>query len=190
MLRRPYFGKTGGVQIGIIGGGRVGSALAESWRERGHDVIVSTRDTVAEAAAHGDAVVLSVPAREAPEALAAAAPLDGKILLDATNNVGGGPAGLELAALAPDARYVKALNTVFATFMHSTPPAEPAACVYCGDDAEAKAAVAGLIEELGFEPVDAGGAQVTPLVEAFAKLVIGIAYRQGRGPFVYRFQPR
>ncbi|HLG07317.1 MAG TPA: FAD-linked oxidase C-terminal domain-containing protein [Gaiellaceae bacterium] len=57
------------------------------------------------------------------------------------------------------------------------------------DDA-AKATVAQLISDAGFEPVDAGGSDATPLLEAFAKLVIGIAYRQGRGPFVYRFQSR
>jgi predicted dinucleotide-binding enzyme len=49
--------------------------------------------------------------------------------------------------------------------------------------------VAALIADGGFEPLDAGGSEVVPLVEAFAHLVIGIAYRQGRGPFVYRFQP-
>lgn len=176
------------MKIGVIGGGRVGSALAETWRERGHEVRVSTRDTVAETAATGDVVVLALPASAAPEALAAAGPLDGKILLDATNNLSGGPSGLEIAALAPGARYVKAFNTVFATFMHDTPPSPPASLVYSGDDANAKLTVAQLIADAGFEPVDAGGADTTPLVEAFAKLVIGIAYRQGRGPFVYRFE--
>jgi predicted dinucleotide-binding enzyme len=176
------------MRIGIIGGGRVGSALAASWREKGHDVTVSTRETVAATAAAGDVVVLAVPAREAADALPPAL-LERKILVDATNNVGGGPAGLEIAALAPGARYVKAFNTVFATFMHKTPPEERATLVYCGDDADAKATVADLIGDLGFEPVDAGAAAVTPLVEAFAKLVIHIAYRQGRGPFTYRFDP-
>ena len=83
---------------------------------------------------------------------------------------------------------MKAFNTVFSTFMHDTPPSQPAALVYSGDDAGAKTTVAQLIADAGFEPVDAGGADATPLVEAFAKLVIGIAYRQGRGPFVYRFE--
>jgi predicted dinucleotide-binding enzyme len=133
--------------------------------------------------------VLSVPASAAAEVLAAAGDLPEAVLVDATNNLSGGPDGSEIAALASGARVVKAFNTVFATFMHETPPARPASLVYCGDDAEAKALVARLIEDAGFEPVDAGGTDVTPLVEAFAQLVIGIAYRQGRGPFVYRFEP-
>jgi predicted dinucleotide-binding enzyme len=176
------------MKIGVIGGGRVGSALAETWRDRGHDVAVSTRDTVAETAAGADVVVLALPAGAAPDALAAAGSLAGRVLLDATNNLSGGPSGLEIAALAPGARYVKAFNTVFSTFMHDTPPARPATHLYCGDDEEAKATVARLIEDAGFEPVDLGGAEQTPLLEALARIVIGLAYRQGRGPFVYRFE--
>jgi hypothetical protein len=178
------------MRIGVIGSGRVGSALAATWTAREHDVAVSTRDTVAQTAAGAEVVVLALPAAAAPEALAQAGPLDGIVLLDATNNLSGGPAGLEIAALAPGARYVKAFNTVFATFMHDTPPSTPASLVYCGDDAAAKAVVASLIEDAGFEPVDAGGADQTPLVEALAHLVIGLAYRQGRGAFVYRFEDR
>jgi len=176
------------MRIGVIGGGRVGSALAATWQEHGHDVAVSTRTTVAETAAASEVVVLATPASAAADVLAQAGSLEGKVLLDATNNLSGGPAGLEIAALAPGASYVKAFNTVFATFMHATPPDPPASHVYCGDDATAKATVAQLIEDAGFEPIDVGGADQTPLLEAFARVVIGLAYRQGRGPFVYRFQ--
>lgn len=176
------------MRIGVIGGGKVGSALAETWREKGHEVAVSRRDTVAETAASGDVVVLALPASAAPGALAAAGSLDERVLLDATNNLSGGPSGLEIAALAPGARYVKAFNTVFSTFMHDTPPATPASHLYCGDDEKAKATVASLIEDAGFEPIDLGGIDQTPLLEALARIVIGLAYRQGRGPFVYRFE--
>ena len=175
------------MRVGVVGGGRVGSALAETWREKGHDVAVSTRDTVAETAAGSDVVVLALPASAAPDALAAAGSLDGKVLLDATNNLSGGPSGLEIAALASGARYVKAFNTVFATFMHDTRPATPASHLYCGDDETAKATVASLIEDAGFEPIDLGGIDQTPLLEALARIVIGLAYRQGYGPLLYRF---
>lgn len=176
------------MKVGVIGGGRVGSALAATWSEHGHDVVVSTRDAVAKTALGSDVVVLAVPASAARDALAMARLADGQIVVDATNNLSGGPSGTEIAACAPSARFVKAFNTVFSTFMHDMPPDPPAALVYSGDDADAKLTVAQLISDAGFEPVDAGGADATPLVEAFAKLVIGIAYRQGRGPFVYRFQ--
>jgi predicted dinucleotide-binding enzyme len=177
------------MRIGVLGGGRVGSALAATWREAGHDVAVSSRSTVGETAGAADVLVLAVPATTAAEVLEAAGPLDGKVLLDATNNLSGGSDGADIAALAPRARYVKAFNTVFATFMHDTPPERPASLVYCGDDPEAKEIVAQLIRDARFEAVDAGGSERTPVVEAFANLVIGLAYAQGRGPFVYRFEP-
>lgn len=178
------------MRIGVVGSGRVGGALAATWRAKGHDVAVSTRDTVQETVRGADVVVLAVPAAAAESALAAAGDLGDAVLVDATNNLSGGPAGLEIAGFAPASPYVKAFNTVFSTFMHDTPPASPASLVYCGDDAGAKATVASLVTDLGFEPVDAGGKEATPLVEAFAQLVIGIAYTQGRGPFVYRFGER
>src|SRR5262245_41808981 len=102
---------TGGVKIGVIGGGRVGGALAATWTTRGHEVVVSTRDTVAETA--GDVVVIALPARAVADALLSAGSLAGKVVVDATNNLSGGPSGLEIAALLPGARYVKAFNTVF-----------------------------------------------------------------------------
>jgi hypothetical protein len=176
------------MRLAILGGGRVGGALAATWAEAGHEVAVSTRETVAETAAAGDVVVLAVPAAAAPDVLAAAGPLAGTILVDATNNLGGGPDGAAIAALVPEARVVKAFNTVFATFLHDTPPERPASLVLSGDDAGAKEVVSGLARDAGFEPVDAGGADRTADVEALARLVIGIAYRQGRGPFVYRFE--
>ena len=152
--------------------------------------MVSTRDTVAETARAADVVVLAVPASAVADALEHAGTLAGKVVVDATNNLSGGPAGLVIAGLVPDARYVKSFNTVFATFMHDTPPGEPPpSLAYCGDDADAKEIVAGLIGDLGFEPVDVGGSEATPLVESLAALVIGLAYGRGRGPFVYRFQP-
>jgi 8-hydroxy-5-deazaflavin:NADPH oxidoreductase len=177
------------MRIAVLGAGHVGSALAESWREKGHDVSISTRETVAETAATADVVVLAVPATAARDVLGKAGSLDGKILVDATNNLSGGPPGLAIAELVPGAQYVKAFNAVFATFMHDTPTSPPASLVFSGHVPEAKATVAELIRDVGLEPVDAGGAEVTPLVEAFAHLIIGIAYGQGRGPFAYRFQP-
>lgn len=173
----------------MIGGGRVGSALAASWRETGHDVTVSTRETVLDTAASADVVVLALPAAAVSEAIANPDLLDGKIVVDATNNVSGGPSGLEIAALMPEARYVKSFNTVFSTFMHDTPPGPGAACLYCGDDPSAKDIVAKLIEEIGLEPVDVGGSEATPWIEGYFRVILALGYGQGRGPFVYRFEP-
>ena len=175
------------MNIGILGGGRVGSALAQSWRDAGHDVAISTRETVAETIADADVLLLAVPCTAAAGVLAAAGNLDGKVLIDATNNLSGGPTGAEIASMAPGALVVKAFNTVFAQFF-ADPPATPPTLVFAGDDQTAKGTVAGLIRDAGFDPVDAGDHVQAADLEAFARLVIGIAYRQGKWPFVYRFE--
>ena len=179
------------MRVGILGGGNVGSGLADFWARAGHDVRVSTRDTLRETAEQGDVVVLAVPAAAIGEVLDAAGPaLDGKVLVDATNDLRPEPGGgaLEVARRLPAARVVKAFNTAFAGLYDAVRRAEtPPALVFCGDDEEAKAAAAELIRDAGYEPVDAGPLDRAPDVEAFARLVIRLAYDQGRGRFFYRF---
>jgi predicted dinucleotide-binding enzyme len=178
------------MKIGVLGGGRVGDGLARLWQRAGHDVRVSTRATVAETAAFGEVVVLAVPATAVAEALASAGPLAGKVLVDATNSLTpDGATNADVVRLAPGARVFKAFNTLFAPLYDRIPEAErPPSLVFCGDDSEAKSTVSQLIRDAGVEPVDAGGLDAAPNIEAFARLVIGIAYGQGRGPFFYRFE--
>jgi 8-hydroxy-5-deazaflavin:NADPH oxidoreductase len=62
----------------------------------------------------------------------------------------------------PGARLVKAFNTIFWEHLArqsrpEVPMAERRAIPLAGDDADAKAVVARLIEEIGFAPVDTGG---------------------------------
>jgi predicted dinucleotide-binding enzyme len=179
------------VRVGILGGGNVGSGLADFWTRAGHDVRVSTRDTLRETAAHGDVVVVAVPAAAVVEVLDSARPaLEGRVLVDATNDLRPEPGGgaLEVARGLPAARVVKAFNTVFAGLYDAVERAEtPPSLVFCGGDEEAKAAVAELIRDAGYEPVDAGPLDRAPDVEAFARLLIRLAYDEGRGRFFYRF---
>ncbi|MBN8509431.1 MAG: NADPH-dependent F420 reductase [Burkholderiales bacterium] len=95
--------------------------------------------------------------------------LAGKVLVDCTNPVGPGlthglqsrsSGSAEVQALAPRARVVKAF-TIYG-FENLDDNRFPAADVkpmmlYCGDDAAAKQQVAGLIGQLGWQPLDAGG---------------------------------
>jgi predicted dinucleotide-binding enzyme len=178
------------MKIGVIGGGRVGGGLARQWERAGHDVRVATRSDVADTAAFGDVVVLAVPAGEVAAAVTAAGPLDGKVLVDATNDLAAvGPGTDGIAALAPGAEVVKAFNTVFAALYEEVAAADrPPSLVLCGDGDAAKATVAALARDAGFDPIDVGGLAEARELDAFARLVIGLAYRQGRGPFVYRFE--
>jgi predicted dinucleotide-binding enzyme len=178
------------MRIGVIGSGRVGGGLARIWERAGHDVRVATRADVAETAAFGEVVVLAVPAGEVRDALGAAGRLEGRVLLDATNDLSGRGSGTEgVAELAPGARVVKGFNTVFAALYDDVLTVDrPPSLVLCGDDAAAKEAVSTLARDAGYEPVDVGGLSEAGLLDALARLVTGLAYRQGRGPFVYRFE--
>ncbi|SNS96207.1 hypothetical protein SAMN06893096_111123 [Geodermatophilus pulveris] len=126
--------------------------------------------TPAEAAAGSDLVVVTIPLgayRDVP-----AAELAGAVVADTTNHYpdrDGRIAGLDdgtttsselLARHLPGARLVKAFNTIWSEHLatHGQPAGSPGrrALPVAGDDAAAKAVVAGLIDEVGFDVVDAG----------------------------------
>ena len=126
--------------------------------------------TAAEAAKAGDIVVVTVPLknyRQVP-----IAPLAGKIVID-TNNYypqrDGHIPELDdestttselLQAHLPTSKVVKAFNHIYAAAL--TTDGQPAgsknrrALVVAGDDVSAKAAVARLLDDFGFDAVDAG----------------------------------
>jgi predicted dinucleotide-binding enzyme len=130
----------------------------------------ATASTPAGAAAAGEVVVVAIPFFRYTEL--PAAELAGKIVVDATNYYGGrdggspeiesGAAGSsELVARAlPDATVVKAFNTIHYRQLSGdgVPSGTPGrrAIPIAGDDAAAKATVAALMDEIGFDAYDAG----------------------------------
>ena len=118
--------------------------------------------------------------------------LAGKVLIDATNPLLPNLSGLEcgtttsgaeqVAGWARGAKVVKAFNTVGFNIM-ANPAFGPERPVmfYCGDDAAAKQTVGPLVEQLGFEAIDAGPLSQARLLEPFALLWISLAYAQGQG---------
>ena len=99
----------------------------------------------------------------------------------------------ELAKKLPGVRVVSAFSTVpsevlFAVFEARSGDRRPS-LVYCGDDEEAKRAVATLIRDVGFDPVDAGALEVARYTEPFTLLVAQLAYEGDDGPaLAYRFE--
>ena len=87
-----------------------------------------------------------------------------------------------LQELLPDAKVVKAFNTLRSTHMSNAEFAQGRAISFvCGDDEDARRLVAGIAEDLGFEPVDAGPLSIAFEVEQAAALWIGISARDGFG---------
>ncbi len=194
------------MNIGMIGSGNVGKALGEAWLAHDHDVLFSySRDlaklrayaaslgpracagTPAEAVTFGDALVFAPPWSAVDDALRAAGPMKGKILIDCTNPLTADLSGLavghttsaaeEIARRSPGVRVVKAFNTTGADNMRNPLfPAGRAAMLICGDDRAAKSITGVLAREIGFEVVDAGPLRVARMLEPMAMLWVHLAY--------------
>jgi len=150
--------------------------------------------TIPEAVKDAPVVVLTTSWEGTQDALKSAGNLSGKILIDATNPlfqdlqrglvIGHTTSGGEqVAAWSPGARVVKAFNTTGAGNMANPKFGADAATMFiCGDDAEAKATVTKLSNELGFETCDAGPLSAARYLEPLAMLWIHQAYALCWGP--------
>ncbi len=144
--------------------------------------------SVSEAAAFGEMIVLAVKGKAAAEALhsAGAGNLAGKTIIDATNPIDDAPPenGVlrfftdlnsslmeRLQKEFPDARFVKAFNSVGSACMVNPQFAEGRPTMFiCGNDEAAKKSVSGLLAELGWETADMGKAQAARAIEPLCML--------------------
>ena len=145
--------------------------------------------TVPDVAGWAELIVLAVSGTAAVQAVGemGAANLNGKPVIDATNPIAKEPPedGVvrfftspneslmeRLQAAAPSAHFVKAFNSVGAALMvnPSFPGGVKPTMFYCGNDRAAKAAVAEIIGELGWEPADMGTAKAARAIEPLCQL--------------------
>lgn len=206
-------------RIAIVGSGNMGGALGTAWARAGHAVAFTyarSANRLAELAAGAgptarpgepaeavwasDVVMLAVPWDAVGDALSAAGPLDGKVLItcvsalrpDFTGQTVGMPTTLDrsaaehIAALAPGARVVEAFNTTFAEVIGSARDfgATPPTVWHCGDDAAAKEVVAALIRDCGYDALDAGPLTAARTIETLASVWVQTAVVTGRFPNV------
>ena len=191
------------MKVAIIGSGNVGSAVARAAKSTGHEVTVSDLEgtesldvlgrelgvTITnsneEAVDDSDLVVLAVPFGAVETVVGGIADNVGdKIVLDVTNplkdDLSGlqtdGTSGAELVQKQlPQARVVKAFNTVFAG-NQADPTVEGVQLdgFVAGDDAEAKKQVLHLLEEVGYRPIDVGDLSTARYLEGMAFLNISL----------------
>jgi 8-hydroxy-5-deazaflavin:NADPH oxidoreductase len=155
-------------------------------------------DGAAKAARSGDpiadeVVVLAVYYADATAAVERyGEALAGKVIVDITNPVNesfdglvtppDGSAAQELAARASGARVVKAFNTTFATTLNEGQVAgQPLDVFLAGDDEDAKATVARLVEDGGMRAVDSGPLQRARELEAAGFLHMTVQGTLGSG---------
>ena len=199
------------MNIAIIGTGNVGAAIGRACARSGHQIIFGVRDqnsdkvraltaeigapaaSVKDAAAACEVVVLAAAWEATRGIIEQLGDLTGKIVIDTNNPLLPGLAGMsigttdsaaeQIARWATGARVVKAFNHIGALHMGNAQFGEQAASMFiCGDDADAKATVGGLLKEIGFDVVDAGPLTNARLLEPLALLWIELALKQGCGP--------
>jgi 8-hydroxy-5-deazaflavin:NADPH oxidoreductase len=121
------------VKIGIIGTGKIGSALARAWVKAGHEVFVSSRHpealqalvselgprahagTPKQAAAFGTVILVSIPYDSMPQlGMDLRSELAGKVILDTSNPVEKRDGAMALAA------QKKGAGVATSEFLHST----------------------------------------------------------------------
>jgi predicted dinucleotide-binding enzyme len=142
----------------------------------------------ADAAGFGDIVVLAVKGLAAADAVRAAGPqrLAGKTVIDTTNPIADAApvAGVLRFFTGPDeslherlqreftqVKFVKAFNSVGSGLMVDPAlPGGPPTMFVCGDDADARRAVAALVGELGWDVADMGAAIAARAIEPLCML--------------------
>jgi predicted dinucleotide-binding enzyme len=190
------------MRIGILGSGQVGQALARGYAVHDHDVRIGTRKPEVAGLAVGpprevveeaELVVLAVAGTAAVDLVTELADaLSGKVLVDATNPLefsSGGPRlfvglddslGERVQRAAPDARVVKAYNTVGNTLMVDPQlPGGPPTMFLAGDDESAKETVVELLRATGWDVADLGGIEASRYLEAMCMAWVVYGARTG-----------
>ena len=199
------------MHIGILGSGFVGQSMARALVAIGYDVTLSSREpdaprvreivadlgtrvtaaTAADTVADVEVVFLALRWEAIPDVMAEVGRWGDRVLIDAANRFdASGTSSRELQAMT-GARVVKAFNTIGAE--HYQDPifsGLPAAMPLCGDDPAARETTAALISELGFVPVDVGGLDKAPLLDALAELWIMRMRQTGERDFALSYVPK
>ncbi|MFN8393214.1 MAG: NAD(P)-binding domain-containing protein [Bacteroidia bacterium] len=194
------------MKIAVIGNGNVGNALALRFANTaGHQVVIGVRKPddpeikkvevfpnirvadIATAAAGADVILVATPAHVAVSLAEQLPPLDGKILIDATNAVRQKPDPYPTAFHAfqalTKATCVKAFNTTgFENMQNPFYNNVPIDLFMAGNDKAAKEVTRQLALSAGFgECYDFGGDDKVVLLEQFALSWINLAIMQGHG---------
>ncbi|MBC8141162.1 MAG: NAD(P)-binding domain-containing protein [Armatimonadetes bacterium] len=170
--------------------------LARIVEEIGLDTQVATP---ADAVRNSDVILIAVWPDALETALREAGSLSGKVVITCVSglkpDMSGGTIGLptdltismaeKIATLSPDAKVVEAFNTTFAEILAAPSRdfnGERPSVFYCGDDASAKVIVKGLVEECGYQAVDAGSLHSARALETLATAWVQFAVVAGLFP--------
>jgi predicted dinucleotide-binding enzyme len=174
------------MSVSVIGSGAIGRSLATNFARSGVEVLLansrgpdslselarelgpSIRPAPLDEAIQAGIVILAIPHDAVEEVVQGAAHWGGRIVVDATNaiafpaftprDLGGRASTAMVAEKLPDARVVKAFNTLPAALLAQDPRRDGGHRVIflSGNDEGANVEVAALVRQLGFAPVPLG----------------------------------
>ncbi|HEX9097969.1 MAG TPA: NAD(P)-binding domain-containing protein [Candidatus Dormibacteraeota bacterium] len=180
------------MRIAIVGAGNIGGTIGERWLKSGHDVVYGLRDPskrkgakpIAQALGGAEAILLALPGsatvgfvREHARAL------DGKILIDATNDFRAAKfnSWAELTTAVPRAQLYRAFNTLgWDVFANPTVGGVQADLFYCGPEGHGREVVEQLITDAGLRPIWVGGDDQVETVDGVLRLWYVLARARGR----------
>lgn len=176
------------MKIAVIGAGRIGGTIGGKWEAAGHDVVYGLRDpsskrgakSIGAALGSAGTVLLAIPGNAVVQfARDNADELDGKVVIDATNNFGGASANScpEISSLLPKAKLYRAFNTYgWDVFADPLIAGERPDLFYAGPDD----AIEQLITDAGVRPVRVGGIDAVEVVDGVLRLWFMLAQSRGR----------
>ena len=182
------------MNIAIIGPGFIGTTLGRALAGAGHQVTFGSRDPggadvaglpaavapIGEALANAEVVVLALPGSAVAELTSAHRDaLDGKLVIDATNQMGAAVANGR-ASLPPTVRYARAFNTLGGENLADPVFADGKADMFFSAPEADRTTVEAVIEDVGLRPVYVGEDQEL-LIDNLFQLWIALAMKQGRG---------
>jgi 8-hydroxy-5-deazaflavin:NADPH oxidoreductase len=193
------------LRIAVLGAGNIGGTLGRKWAAAGHKVAFGvtnpdseraqklqtelgngvTIGSAADALVDSDIVVMALPGRVMDETITThAAQLDGKIIIDTANKLGGGSMNsfATFQKHTPHAQIFRAFNTLgWENFANPVFDGIQADLFYCGPDGDARAVAEQLIVDVGLRPMRLGDAEQVGLVDSVGSLWFALALGQGKG---------
>jgi len=193
------------LRIAVLGAGNIGGTLGRKWAAAGHKVSFGVNNpdseraqalqtelgnrvmigSVTDALAASDVVVTAIPGRAMDETITKhAEQLDGKIIIDTANKLGGGPMNsfATFKTQTPHARVFRAFNTLgWENFADPVFDGIQADLFYCGPGGDAREVVEQMISDVGLRPIRLGDADQAGLVDSVGSLWFALALGQGKG---------
>lgn len=193
------------MNLSVLGAKVIGSTLARKWAAAGHRIKFGVRNvnrpdvqslvhelgdhatvgSIEEAIAFGQVVVFAIPGNAMEETIQThSLLLNGKIVIDASNKVGGPVMNSTdaFARYASGAKVFRAFNSLgWENFENPRFGEAVADLFYCGAADEAQSVVERLIGDVGFRPIRLGDLDKVGLVDSVAAIWFALAFGQKMG---------